>query len=229
MRITAMADANSISVRTCTRCKVEFPATLEHFPPHKAGRYGLHSNCRACKKEVDAARRRRPDQKARQQAWRDANRERIKAYNQAYRDAGYKSTEHVRAWVSKNQDRARQLDREKVRRYRRTKPWYNLKMRVMNRVWRMLKDGKGSQRTEEILGYSIHELVAHIERQFTKGMTWEKLMAGEIHIDHIIPVSHFKAESVDSDEFRACWALTNLRPMWADENRSKSAKILTLL
>lgn len=34
---------------TCTACRVEKPATLEFFPPHKRKLNGLHSWCRSCK------------------------------------------------------------------------------------------------------------------------------------------------------------------------------------
>jgi hypothetical protein len=78
-----------------------------------------------------------------------------------------------------------------------------------------------------LVGYTIAELKRHIERQFIKGMTWANM--GEWHIDHIIPVASFSYQSVDDPEFRICWGLTNLRPMWAEENRAKSDKVLTLL
>ena len=103
-----------------------------------------------------------------------------------------------------------------------------LKRRFRARLRAMLK-GIGSMRTEAILGYSKEQLAAHIQRQFTAGMTWEKLMAGEIHIDHIVPVSSFNISGVDCPEFRACWSLPNLRPMWAKDNQRKQAKIEQLL
>lgn len=33
----------------CTRCKVEKPGTLEHFPPHNKKSNGLDSWCRSCR------------------------------------------------------------------------------------------------------------------------------------------------------------------------------------
>lgn len=226
------ATGYSTPIRVCKGCQRELPATLDVFPPHKMGKYGLHTHCRPCKKAKDAERRSRPDQKARQQAWRDANKDKVKETNAAYRADGYKSTEHVRAWVEKNPERAKELDRDKVRRWRATVPWYNLKTRISARINSMLKASSGDKArrsTREILGYDIEELAVHIERQFTNGMSWEKFLAGEIHIDHIIPVARFKADCIESDAFRACWSMANLRPMWADENRAKGARITTLL
>ena len=84
-----------------------------------------------------------------------------------------------------------------------------------------------SSRVEELCGYSIAELRQHIERQFTKGMTWDRFMAGEIHIDHIVPQKSFDLQ--DDTEWRACWALTNLRPVWAKDNLEKGSRALYLL
>lgn len=79
----------------------------------------------------------------------------------------------------------------------------------------------------KIIDYSMSELKEHLERQFTKDMTWDKFIDGKIHIDHLIPQSHFSLWR--PEDVKACWALSNLRPMWARENIQKSNKILTLL
>ena len=214
--------------RVCTCCKVAKEADLSNFPPHKMGKFGLHSLCRPCKKRLDAERRARPDQKARQQAWRDANKDAVKIANAAYRAGGYKSTAHVNAWVLANPERAKELNREKVRRWRKNEPWYNVKCRVSARINTMLKAGGGAKArrsTEALLGYSMAELVRHLESKFQEGMTWDKFMSGEIHLDHIVPVSYFKASSADSEAFKQCWALENLQPLWASDNIAKGDKL----
>ncbi|TSA54091.1 MAG: hypothetical protein D4R45_04465, partial [Planctomycetaceae bacterium] len=72
---------------------------------------------------------------------------------------------------------------------------------------------------------SMLELKIHLEKQFTKGMTWEKYMNGEIHIDHIIPKSIFNITGLNSKGFKKAWALENLRPMWAKDNMKKYNKL----
>ena len=212
--------------RKCTVCKEDKPATLEYFPPHKPGKYGLHSWCIPCKKQKDTDRRKRPDQIARQQKWRDQNKDKIKKYNDDYRASGYSSARHVAEWRSKNIDHARKMERERERR-RRKIPWYALKVRFSARLSSMLHTGKQGRSTFEILGYTADELKTHIEKQFLKGMSWDNM--SEWEVDHIIPVSHFKADSIDSEDFKACWALSNLRPLWKRDNRSKGNKLETLL
>lgn len=77
------------------------------------------------------------------------------------------------------------------------------------------------------LGYTMPELKAHLVRQFTKGMTWDRFCTGEIHIDHIVPLAAF--DLGDPAEIKAAWALSNLRPMWGPANAKKGARRDTLL
>lgn len=223
-----MADFSlSQLTKICTRCLRAKPATLECFSPHRMGKYGIHSLCRPCKKINDAERRARPDQKARQKAWRDANKDYVKRYNDAYR-VEHKSTEYVARWRANNIERAREQEAARNRNRRQTDPAYLLKCRLSSRL-KMMLQGKAGKTTEQILGYSSDQLRAHIERQFTKGMSWDRVMAREIEIDHILPVASFRIVSLDDPDMKVCWALANLRPMWTKENRSKGKKRLTLL
>jgi len=78
-----------------------------------------------------------------------------------------------------------------------------------------------------LIDYTAQQLRDHLQRQFTKGMTWELFCAGDIHIDHRIPLSMFDLS--DEGEARRAWALSNLSPLWSSDNLSKNAKRLTLL
>ncbi len=93
------------------------------------------------------------------------------------------------------------------------------------------KGSKRGRRTFRLLGYTIDDLRLHIERQFTKGMTWKNhgLGAGKWHIDHILPLSSFSYETPDDPEFKAAWALSNLRPSWQTDNCKKHSKRLFLI
>ena len=101
--------------------------------------------------------------------------------------------------------------------------------RISARIWQCLKatsGGKQRRRWEALVGYSTDDLKAHLERQFVKGMSWENM--GKWHIDHIVPLSSFQFAGPDDPEFRAAWALTNLRPLCASENIKKHS-LRTLL
>lgn len=236
---------NITSAKTCTACGSVKPATEEFFHVHKSGKLGLRAQCRDCRKarmremikEPHHAAKRKAFQEAHtasgrkaelNREWRRNNPESAALSAKRYRE---KNREKKRAYDQRWRDANRDLVRAKQdRAYRKEMscPAKVLKRRIRARLREMVK-GIGSVRTEAILGYTKEQLATHIQRQFTKGMTWEKLMSGEIHIDHITPVSSFSITGIDCAEFRACWALPNLRPMWAIENQRKQAKIEQLL
>jgi hypothetical protein len=73
--------------------------------------------------------------------------------------------------------------------------------------------------SEMIIGLSPKAFKRYIEKQFKPGMSWDNY--GEWHIDHIIPLSIANSEisAIKLNHY------TNLRPLWADENSVKGAKI----
>jgi len=102
---------------------------------------------------------------------------------------------------------------------------YAIKERVRGLIKECLKrqGHNKTSRTADILGCSIHQFKTHIARQFARGMTWENRQMWEI--DHITPMATAKTEQ----EAIALNHFTNLRPLWKEENRSKSAKVLFLI
>ena len=89
-------------------------------------------------------------------------------------------------------------------------------------------DGKRGRPWPKLLGYTLDDLIRHLERQFRRGMTWANYGA-KWHIDHIVPMSAFAFTSAADPEFRACWSLGNLRPLGATENVRKGGRRLHLL
>lgn len=79
-----------------------------------------------------------------------------------------------------------------------------------------------SSELEPALGYTIEDLMTHVESQFEDGMTWENW--GRWHIDHIRPRCSFVYRALGDEEFKACWSLSNLQPLWAGENMRKSGR-----
>ena len=47
---------------------------------------------------------------------------------------------------------------------------------------------------------------------------------GKWHIDHIKPISSFNINGINSDDFKKCWSLNNLQPLWAKDNLQKGNK-----
>ena len=80
--------------------------------------------------------------------------------------------------------------------------------------------GRKAAKTEELLGCTIAEARAHLEAQFLPGMSWDN--HGEWHIDHIRPCASF--DFSDPQQQKQCSHYTNLQPLWAKDNLSKSDK-----
>ena len=105
-----------------------------------------------------------------------------------------------------------------------TNPVNVLSRRMSDSVRMSLKQKgtKKANRTFEILGFDKHTLREHLESQFTDDMSWGNM--SEWHIDHIRPVSSFNFDSTEHPDFKKCWALNNLQPLWALDNLRKNDK-----
>jgi hypothetical protein len=107
---------------------------------------------------------------------------------------------------------------------RRTDPQFRLANLLRSRFTESLSGKrKDGQSALAFLGCSIADLIAHLERQFVPGMSWEN--HGEWHVDHIIPVATF--DLTNPDQIAQCFHFTNLRPLWAAQNQSMAASART--
>jgi len=120
----------------------------------------------------------------------------------------------------------RQQNKQKVnacnKAYYTKTPHYRLSMKMASRMRKSLHCGKNGRHWESLVDYTCRDLVVHLEQRFTTGMTWSNY--GSWHIDHIRPVSSFSFASENDTEFRKCWSLDNLQPLWAVENLQKHNK-----
>ena len=103
---------------------------------------------------------------------------------------------------------------------RRQDPKYCLNHSVTTAIWFALKGNKAGRHWEDLVGYTLQELMIHLENLFEPWMTWENY--GEWHIDHKRPQSLFNYETAEDTEFQECWALANLQPLEATVNIKKS-------
>lgn len=85
-----------------------------------------------------------------------------------------------------------------------------------------LSSGKDGCSWEKLVGYNLSDLKNHLELLFKDGMSWDNY--GKWHIDHKKPVSKFNIVSSECDDFKICWSLNNLQPLWSGDNIRKSNK-----
>lgn len=72
------------------------------------------------------------------------------------------------------------------------------------------------------LGCSIIELKSYLESKFLSGMSWDNYGLEGWHIDHVKPLSAFDLS--DRKQMLEACHYTNLQPLWAKDNLSKSDK-----
>jgi len=124
----------------------------------------------------------------------------------------------------------RNNERRNILEKRRTAadPRYKLNKNIGRAICDSLRDNHGisnkrGRKWESLVGFTLDELRAHLEKQFADGMSWDNY--GEWHIDHIIPIAAHNFRLPEHRDFKRCWSLSNLQPLWAKENHRKHAKI----
>ena len=153
--------------------------------------------------------------------WRESHPKEYREYSRKYREAHQvECRNYSRKWYREHPEAHKEY-----RRKRRSTVSGHLNDRIGSSMKKALKGNKAGRHWEELVGYSLRDLRAHIEKQFIGKMSWEGVLRGEIHIDHKIPKSVFNFKTHNDIDFKRCWALSNLQPLWALENIKKSNKL----
>ena len=190
--------------KVCTKCKVEKDLAKFH-KSKRVRRDGKSRYCKECKATLDKVSYSINIEKRRLNCrnWYGKNKEHAKEYRKEY------GKKYLAA--------RRQYEKER----RKSNPIFQLKCLCRARLSKALKSKNFTKfnSTQEMLGCTFQELKAHIEKQFTEGMTWEKV-GPEIHIDHVMPLASAKTK----EQLIGLFHYTNLQPLWAKDNLSKGAK-----
>ena len=104
-------------------------------------------------------------------------------------------------------------------------PMKKLHKNISFHVWFGIKNNKNKKSVFDLLGYTVEDLKIHLENLFSIGMTWDNY--GKWHVDHIIPVAVFNFTSPTDIDFKKCWNIKNLQPLWGPDNIRKGAKLDT--
>lgn len=196
-------------MKTCSQCKKS--KTESEFYKKACSKDGLRSNCKQCVQKYAQSTKDRKTRYDKQYylvhkegkdklaiAYYHANKQKKKSYDKQNRSKVYASRKE---------------------RYR-TDLNYKLTCNLRSRLYSALRRNTKSASTFVLLGCSVEELKKHIGAQFTEGMSWDRVMNGEIHIDHIKPCASFDLSKVE--EQRLCFHYSNLQPLWAKDNFKKS-------
>jgi hypothetical protein len=208
----------TVITKQCTKCLSL--KLLTAFPKQRGGRGGLRAMCRVCysyKLSPEARERTRESKRK----WRKRNAERLSLWNKQWRK------EHP-AEVKEINRRWRLSHPENVKRHsinantkKLSTPHGRLANSLRCGIGFSLKGNKNGLHWESLAGYTLEQLQKHLGKQFLPGMTWNNY--GEWHVDHKIPIAAFNFEKPEDLDFKRCWALSNLQPLWATENMKKGS------
>jgi hypothetical protein len=146
-------------------------------------------------------------------------------------------------WYSKNRTvllqkskLARLANRDKIKSYHKNRRDTDLNYKLRTDISKYIgyclsRRGSHKMENKAYLPFTILQLIQHLENLFEPWMNWKNRgrynaktwvdndpSTWTWQIDHIIPQSTFNFESVDDEEFRKCWDLSNLRPLCAKQN-----------
>ncbi len=210
--------------KRCSTCDIE--KSFDFFHKKAKSEDGYRSECKECRK-IET------------QEYYEKNRERIiletteynrnhpeqrriicKKYAEANKE---KEILRHRKYYQENKKKCKEYTRKyKNARYQRDIK-FRLNACISGSMRRELSSNKDGIHWEFLVGYSVDSLKEHLEKQFKDGMNWNNhgKKRGMWHIDHKIPISVFNFTAIDHIDFKRCWALSNLQPMWGDENIKK--------
>lgn len=129
----------------------------------------------------------------------------------------------VRQEQPERQKKYRPAANEAAKARRKSDPLFKSAIVMREMVRRVIRLAKSKKKASSfnLLGYTPDEFKAHIEGLFLEGMAWSN--HGAWHVDHKIPVSVMINRGISDPAMVN--ALSNLQPLWAEDNHKKSAKI----
>lgn len=197
--------------KRCTKCGTIKP--LDRFTHLvRRGISGFYARCRDC-------------MAIKKRAWELKNPVKVKAMNKKQNS---KNTERKRLasakWRKENPEKAREFQKNsRVR--REATPKGKLRKSMSGGMRKSILNGaKAGRHWESLVDFTVDQLREHLEKKFKPGMAWSNY--GEWHIDHKIPVAVFNFGTPEDLDFKRCWALKNLQPMWAKDNMKKHSKLI---
>jgi hypothetical protein len=219
-------------LKTCTLCKVKFLATTEFFHKDCQKQDGLSSRCKICLN------------KNKRKYWEE-NKERINSLRRTYEYKKTKINREKRAeankkYNSKEKAKIKAKERRIKTRLRRNElaVVYNkilknrLRKVIRGRLKKILNNTTTNYKTKVLvlinnaIEYDFTDLKSRLECQFRPGMSWDNYGVFGWHIDHKKPLSSFNLE--DPKQLKIACMLSNLQPLWANENLQKSNKSIYL-
>lgn len=183
-----------IQEKVCSKCKKVLPATNEFFAfSREIKRYGLESSCKIC------------FGKYAKEHYKN-NRQSVLEYQKNY------------AKIPKNKKRIKKYKREYERKRLSENIFHKCSSLIRNLIKISVRNKKGGQKTEKILGCTFDHFIEYIESLWKDGMSWENHggpFSGKWQLHHLMPLHTAEEE----EELILLNHYTNFYPLWTEEHQ----------
>lgn len=211
-------------MKICCKCKCE--KQIESYGNLKNSPDGLRYDCKDCRKEYNM--KNKANIQLKNKEYYENNKANLLIKNSEYRILNkeqilvqrqqYRNKEDVKLHVKEKNKEYLPIKKEKIKERRKNDEFFRLSEILRSKFNRAIKRNKYS----EFLGCDLQFLRCWIEYRFKSDMNWDNL--GKLwHIDHILPINRF--DFTNNSDIKICFHWTNLQPLYATENISKSDKI----
>lgn len=195
---------NIFYMKKCSSCKIE--KHIDEFSKDKNKKDGLQYKCKLCNKEYF-------------NKYYDNNKNYLLNKFKDYRNS---NKEKRKEYCKKNKEKINENRRQYFKKRKQADSFFKFNCNVRNLITNSFRRGanqfRKNAKSEYILGCTIEEFKKHIEKKFTKGMSFDNY--GEWHLDHIKPL----ALATTEEEVVNLNHYTNFQPLWAEDNFKKGAK-----
>mgnify|MGYP003342197965 FL=1 len=192
---------DTTATKKCSKCGVE--KSFTDFHKCKREKSGIHSACKECIKQ-----------------WCKFNKNKKKEYD----SLNYQNNKEK---IIKNNSQYNKNNKVKINKRLNKRNKIDIQFRLSNnlraRIREALKNNQKAGSAVRDLGCSIEQFKEYIASKFANGMTWDNY--GEWHLDHIKPLATYNLS--DRQQFLEACHYTNYQPLWAKDNLSKGARIIS--
>ena len=199
-----------METKICSKCKEE--KNVCEFGNDKSRKNNLSYLCKECLI-------------LKSKKYKENNKDKITFYLEEYRQKNKEKLKVARTeYRKKNKEKIKKYGRYYSDKKRKESNIVKISENIRRRILHILKSKKirKKNKTLDILGCDFEYLKTYLENKFFIGMNWDNYGLNGWHIDHIIPLSSAQSE----DEVYKLCHYTNLQPLWAKDNLSKSNKII---
>lgn len=199
-------------MKQCKKCLET--KDLSSFIKNKNSKDGFYSYCKLCKSQLDYD-------------YYHSNSKTINKKRSSYNRSSSSAKESRKRYAKSEKGKLAQ--RKYVKNRYQSNIQFKIRTTLRTRLRHAINNNIKHESAIKLLGCSIEYFISYIESKLLPDMSWDNYgnpngnHSNCWHIDHIIPCCNF--DLTDINQQKLCFHYTNLQPLWAKDNLSKSDKI----